>query len=240
MKKLTFLCVAMISAIVLLSSFKAWNERIIGSGNVKSEKRTAGKFNQISAGGVFKIELTQGATESIKLEAEDNILPLIETEVSSGGLEIRMKKGYSISPNKDIKVYVTLPELKRLSISGASKLNATNSFKGDRLNIDQSGASTITMDLAVSNLDLEISGAALLDLSGKTGGMNIGASGGARVHTADLRAETAKVGASGGADVIVNAAKSLSASLSGGARVKYKGTPEVQKSTSGGASVTKY
>ncbi len=240
MKKLTAISLAFIAAIVLLSSFKAWNERVKGSGVVKTEDRNAGKFTGISTSGIFKVVLTQGNTESIKLEAEDNILPLIETRNTNGTLEIFIKKGYNIQTNNDIKVAITMAELKRLSLSGACKVTATNSFKGDKLNIDQSGASVVKLDVSMSNLMLAVSGAAVVDLTGKAGSVNIGASGGSRIHTTDLNSETVKVSSSGGSEIAVNAGKSLTVSSSGGSQVKYKGTPAVQQSLSGGASVSKY
>ncbi|RAJ88201.1 putative autotransporter adhesin-like protein [Chitinophaga dinghuensis] len=240
MKKLTAISLAFIAAIVLLSSFKTWNERVKGSGVVKTEDRSAGKFTGIATSGIFKVELTQGNSESIKLEAEDNILPIIETRNTNGTLEIFIKKGYNIQTNKDIKVFITMAELKRLSLSGACKVTSTNSFKGDKLNIDQSGASVVKLDVAMSNLMLALSGAAVVDLSGKANSMNIGASGGSHIRTTGLSTETVKIGSSGGSEIEVNAVKSLTVSSSGGSQVKYKGTPEVQQSLSGGASVSKY
>ncbi|WP_291911174.1 head GIN domain-containing protein [Chitinophaga sp. CB10] len=240
----SLMIVPVLAAAMALSAFsiipgKSFNERIKGSGNVKSENRAAAGFSKISTGGVYHVVLTIGNEEKVRVDAEDNLLPYIETEVSRGRLDIHTKKGYSIEPKKDITIYVTARAVTELEASGASGIVTTNQIKGDELKIGMSGATQSKLNVAVKSLDINLSGATQLTLSGTASSADFGVSGAANVKATDLRAEEVNVGASGGSSVSVNAAKALNASCSGGSQVRYKGEPVVNKSTSGGASVSR-
>jgi len=53
----------------------------IGSGNVIRQERKVSSFNGIEVSGVFHVDLTQGTTNSVIVEADDNLMDIIRTEV---------------------------------------------------------------------------------------------------------------------------------------------------------------
>ena len=83
----------LLAAGVLAAFSQVRNERIKGNGNVKQESRNATAFTDISTSGAYKVVLEQGNTHSIRVEAEDNLLPYIETAISGGELKIHTKTG---------------------------------------------------------------------------------------------------------------------------------------------------
>lgn len=189
---------------------------IKGSGNVVKEKRDTADFNAIEVGGVVEVEVVANKDFSVEVEADDNLLQYIETEVSGNTLEIKTTK--RISPKSRILVRIGAPNIENLQVSGASKISVTN-LNTAVLKIDASGASKIKIDGETRNLDVELSGASKLDAE-------------------NLKAENANINGSGASNAAINVTGNLRADLSGASKVTYVGNPRnLEKSTSGASSV---
>lgn len=187
-----------------------------GSGNILTEKRELTGFKAIEVGGAFDVEVVAQKEFSVEIEADDNLLPLIETEVRGGTLEISTKG--KISTKQRMRIRISAPDIENLQVSGASKLSLAN-VKNDSLKIDASGASKIKVDGETRNLEVEMSGASKLDAE-------------------SLKAENVSVDASGASSAQVSVSGDLKADLSGASNVTYTGNPRnLQKSTSGASSV---
>jgi Putative auto-transporter adhesin, head GIN domain len=95
---------------------------VAGSGAVTSQVRPVSGFSRVSLSGVGDLSITQGATESLSLEAEDNLLPLLETVVSNGLLELRVKANSTLQTTKPIKYTLVVKSLSALSVSGVGNV----------------------------------------------------------------------------------------------------------------------
>jgi hypothetical protein len=187
-----------------------------GSGNIQNEKRNLADFKTIEVGGVFEVEVVAQKDFSVEVEADDNLLQLIKTEVRNGTLEISAEK--RISSKNPIRVRISAPDVERLEVSGASKLSLTN-LKNDSLKVDASGASKLSVVGETRNLDIELSGASRLDAE-------------------NLKSENVNVDGSGASNASINVSGDLKADLSGASKVTYTGNPKnLEKSTSGASSV---
>lgn len=188
-----------------------------GSGNVQNEKRNVADFSAIDVGGVFDVEIVAQKEFSVEVEADDNLLQYIKTEVKGDTLEISTDK--RISPKGGtIRIRISAPNIENLEVSGASKLSLTN-LKNDSLKVDASGASKIKIDGETRNLEVELSGASRLDAE-------------------NLKSENANVDGSGASNASINVSGDLKADLSGASKVTYTGNPKnLEKSTSGASSV---
>ena len=187
-----------------------------GSGNVQNEKRNLAEFNAIEVGGVFDVEVVAQDKFSVEVEADDNLLQFISTEVRDGVLEISTDK--RISPKGAIRVRISAPDIERLQVSGASKLSLSN-VKNDSLKVYASGASKLKVDGETRNLEIDLSGASKLEAE-------------------NLKAENVNVDGSGASCANVNVSGDLKADLSGASKVTYTGIPRnLEKSTSGASSV---
>src|SRR5688572_11086224 len=102
-------------------SFSANFGGVKGSGNVRNEKRDVTDFRAIEVGGIFEVEVVAQKEFSVEVEADDNLLQFIKTEVRGGTLEISTDK--KISPNGRIRVRVSAPDIETLQVSGVSKLS---------------------------------------------------------------------------------------------------------------------
>lgn len=192
------------------------NHSVNGSGSVASEKRDLADFTEIEVSGVVQVEAIAGKDYSVEVEADDNLLPFVITEVSGGVLRLKTQK--SISTKNSIRVRVTAPDIKSLEASGASKVSL-DGVSNEIFQIDASGASKITVSGETANLIIDVSGASKIDAG-------------------NMQSENATVDASGASGVTVFAANELKADASGASSIVYAGSPkDLIKKTSGASSV---
>lgn len=190
--------------------------RIKGSGVPGSEVRAVRDFRGIDVGGVFQVEVTAGKEYSVQVQADDNLLPHIRTEVEHGILQIETAEG--IKSENPLRVIVTAPDIASIEASGASMVSVTG-IKRAALEVSASGKSNVKVN-------------------GETDELNVEASGASSVDTESLKTQTASVDSSGASRVSVFVKSQLTSSASGASRILYSGNPaSVQKSTSGVSSV---
>lgn len=188
-----------------------------GSGNVATDKRSVSGFKAVDVGGIFQVEITAQKDFAVEVEADDNLLPLITTEVHDGVLSIETAERFKSS--NPIRVRVYAPNIDSLEVSGVANV-AVNDIKNSSLTIGSSGASKIKIAGETAKLTVETSGASKIDAEG-------------------LKAIDASIDSSGASHVNVNITGELTTDLSGASKVTYTGTPtRVEKNTSGASSVS--
>jgi hypothetical protein len=216
------------------------NERVRGNGVMKDESRDASSpFTNIATSGAYKVVIEQGNTHSIRISAEENLLPYITTEISGKELSIGTKKGYNVQPTKDITVYVTLEKVNRLSASGAGGFTSKGTLTSDHLELGFSGAADANLDIRTQELKVGLSGASNIKLRGNSESAEYGISGTADISALDLPTKEVKVSISGTGSADVFVQKELKVVISGMGKVKYKGEPSVIQSISGMGRLSK-
>ena len=212
---------------------------ITGSGNIITDKRTPGNFNGISVGGDFEVELSNGPATEITVEADDNVMPYIETRVSGGVLKIRTRNLHSYS-NVHMKIYITAPDITDINVSASADLIVKDILKSDRrISFHASSSGSITAEVDAPEVENSASSAATIKISGKTKSYTADASSGANLKATDLLSENTTVTASSGASAHVHASINLTANASSGANISYHGGANVQKTISSGGSVNR-
>lgn len=101
---------------------------VTGSGLVRSESRTVRDFREVALDGTGTLTITQGATEALTIEAEDNILPVLASNVRDGRLTLGERGTIGIRPTKPIRYTLTVQDLGAVRLSGSG----TISQAGDR------------------------------------------------------------------------------------------------------------
>ena len=211
---------------------------IKGDGNVVKETRQVSNFDKLDVGGAFDIFLTQGDEEKLVVEADQNLMEFIITEVVNGKLKIYTKK--EIRNAEELNIYLTSKDLRYMDISGACEVKGENMFRMEELGIDASGASEIDLSLKMDLFKGDFSGATELDLQGYAREVRIDISGAAELNAYDLETEIFRLDVSGASDAKVFATEELHIDASGASSVKYKGTPKVYQDVSGASSVKSY
>lgn len=188
-----------------------------GSGNLVNEKRSISGFKSIEAGGVFQIEVTAQKDFGVEVEADDNLLSMIRTDVDGGVLRIKTDKHFKSS--NPVRIRISAPDIEKLDISGVANVTLDN-VKNAALSIESSGASKIKV-------------------SGETAKLSVDVSGATKINADDLKSGNAVIDASGASFVSVNVTGDITSDVSGASRVVYSGTPtNVSTKKSGASSVT--
>jgi hypothetical protein len=215
----------------------AQRQHIKGTGEPVSQNRNASGFKGINVSGGFAVELTQGGKEGVRIEAQENLLNSIQTEVKNGVLHIYTSD--NITTNKGMKAYITVKELNSVNISGGVKVTGKSTFKANSFDLDMSGGSKVTLALNTKKLKADMSGASKVDLSGQADELVMNMSGSSSVMATELQARNVRVEASGASKVKVFAKESLHVSASGASKVEYNGNPSVTTEVSGASKISK-
>src|SRR5687767_1504085 len=106
-------------------------ERVRGNGNVITQDRSVGSFAGVHSHGFFDVHVSSGPTQSVKIEAEDNLQEYIETSIEGNTLRIDTRDGYSLRPKRDVNVYITSPNYDMVRLSGSGDIISQNQIKDD-------------------------------------------------------------------------------------------------------------
>ena len=209
-----------------------------GSGNVKSQTREVSDFHAIEVNYPAEVIVSQGKAVSIKVEAEDNLLPGLKTEVQNGTLNIFYKSGgKNVNPTQAVKITIVVKNLDDIQFSSAGILTV-NGLKTDKLNFGLDGAGKVTInDINTKSLKLNLNGAGSLSATGKADSLELNISGFGGFEGQDLHSQTANVNISGAGSATVWVSNTLDASVSGAGSVNYYGSATVTKTVSGVGSV---
>lgn len=208
-----------------------------GSGDVISESREVSGFDEIVLQGSGTVRVDVTGTESLTIEAEENLLEFLTTDIENGRLELGSTR--SISPTEEIVYTITASSLKGLDVSGSGDITATG-VSGDRLDLEVSGSGSIEVpDLGSDLVSVGISGSGDIELSGSTRSLDLSISGSGQYRGDDLVTESADVTVSGSGNAVVHVTDELNARVSGSGHVEYVGEPSVNASTTGSGEVTR-
>ncbi len=89
-----------------------------GSGNVKTESREVQGFDLVEVAGVGSLTITQGATEALTIQAEDNLLPRLRSTVQNGTLQLGPSPGSEIGPTRPTRYDLKVKQLRAIGLSG--------------------------------------------------------------------------------------------------------------------------
>ncbi|GAH96846.1 unnamed protein product, partial [marine sediment metagenome] len=170
--------------------------------------------------------------ESLVIEADDNIIPLIRADVSGDRLTIGFKRGYSFIPAAKIKFHLTVIDLDKISISGAGDINCDD-FNTDELEFDISGVGDIDFNINAERIETTSSGAGDITLTGKVDNQDIDISGVGKYDAEELESRECSISLSGAGSATVNASEELDINISGVGNVYYVGSPHVEQDISG-------
>ncbi|MGZ3811951.1 MAG: head GIN domain-containing protein [Mucilaginibacter sp.] len=213
-------------------------------GVAKIEDRHLSGFNAVSLGGSFDVYITQGSTESVKVEAPDNVIDHIITEVSGGVLKIYNKHddgfhwGDLFGSHKKMAIYVTAKDLNSISVSGSGDIFFKEGIHTNSLKLRVSGSGDMTGRVDVKTLETSISGSGDIKISGRADNSTVSVGGSGDFSGRGLVTINTAVRVTGSGDASVNASSKVDASVSGSGDIKYTGgAKNVSSSKSGSGDI---
>jgi len=212
-----------------------------GSGNVVTEEREVGQIDTVELSGIGRLEITQGDSTSLTIEADDNVMQYIKTETVNDTLEISLRSRtfpfITVDPSATMVYRLTVPNLSRVSLSGSGEV-ASSGFEADELEVEISGSGKLELtDLVVDRFVYDLSGSGKAVLSGTAERQEVTISGSGRLEADELRSADARIEINGSGRAIVWVTEQLRVDISGSGDVQYYGSPEVDQDVSGSGSI---
>lgn len=177
-------------------------------------------FDSVSASALMDVVLKQGPY-SVKVDEPHGKFDDLRLEVRGSTLVVTRQSNNGVRRTEEAPAYtvvVTAPSIRRIEVSSASTLDGRK--------------------LSFKDLDVGLSSAGRIQLSGSCGALKLNISSGAKFEGDDLKCQTASVDTSSGAQAEAFASKSAQANASTGGQVVFYGKPsDLKKSTSTGGTV---
>lgn len=205
-----------------------------------TETREVAEFDRILVKGVGKIFVQQGGEQAVTVEADDQFIKRITTEVQDrklifdvgrDWLERIVQPAMEFLHSREIILRVSLRELKGLEIQGACDLEAKD-VRTDDFDLKMSGASNVkVLGLDANRLDAEMPGAGKMEITGKCDAQTVTVTGAGQYDASHLETKNTKVALTGVGNAVVWAKENLEVSVTGVGSIEYYGNPRIKQST---------
>jgi hypothetical protein len=217
------------SIILLLTTLSAFGQ--------DKEARDVSSFTGIALGIAGDLYLTQGSPQKVMIQAESN-LDNIETDVRDGVLKIKTDNWRQRV--RGVKIWITVPEVEGLYVSGSGDILAETSIDADEIDLKVSGSGKIRIpSLKADEIEAAISGSGDIILGGSADGMGVSISGSGNVFGERLEVSEGSIRISGSGSCGLNVTEELVATISGSGKVTYYGDPQIDARVSGSGKVRK-
>ena len=190
-----------------------------GSGQLATEARQVSGFTKVELTGVGELTIEQTGTESLKISAEDNLLPRLTSEVEGDTLILGEKPNTRIVTTKPISYTLTMKDISGLALSGSGTISAAK--------------------LTTAALRTTISGSGVITTGGSANDQDVDISGSGRYLADGLTSKTVKAEISGSGTASVVATELLDVKISGSGTLTYSGNPQVTQTLSGSGKLIK-
>ncbi|MEP7014861.1 MAG: DUF2807 domain-containing protein [Verrucomicrobiota bacterium] len=212
MKKPTILA---LGVLLVLVTGCTWPFGIRGDGQITTDQRSIGAFDELQASGSFDIQWRNGPP-SLSITTDRNLLQYISGEITDNRLRLRTRE--RLSPSHGIKVVVMSPSRNGAKISGAVDLTVPE-LAGPKFYFQSTGASDVKLDGNIDELLADMTGAS--DLNAK-----------------NLHTKIAEISTTGAADADISVSETLRVSITGAGTVNYHGNPPtIEKHVTGAGSI---
>lgn len=230
------LCAALACAAAPIQA-SAWpwgNEKVEGSGNVRQKARQVEQFHGVRMEMDGNLEVRTGNSESVVIETDDNLEPLIETVVENGVLSIRPTKRKLNLRARTMKIVVTTRQLDSLSLAGSGSINA-DKMQGGRLKLELGGSGKVNVqEIKGDSLAVSMGGSgSLVAGGGRSDKLSISIGGSGSVDLSKVATLDTSISIGGSGNVKVWAKETLRSSIAGSGNVSYYGDPKLSNSVAG-------
>ncbi|MFC2124288.1 GIN domain-containing protein, partial [Bacteroidota bacterium] len=200
---------------------------------------TFSDFTAVDVSDFFKIDIVQNNEFEVIVKSDEDVLDNVNVSMENNGLRLRMDDSYKSWMKKSdrIVVYVSMPALSSLSLSGATEARV-NGFNESDLYVEISGAAFANMNINVQDLHIQMDGASKLELSGAGDDLRLELSGASNFNGYEYTVRNAAVESDGLSTVRVNAVEELDLDMSGASHVRYMGSPRTITNRGNGTTLT--
>ena len=206
--------------------------------------------------------MKQGTAFKVEVETQKNIADVFETVVENGVLVLKTKSGVSNLSYDKLNVYVEMPAVEGINISGSGDISIETMLLGDKLAFDISGSGNISAQkglntkalqfglsgsgsidagsITTSELSAEITGSGGLNTAGTADKATYSVTGSGDISAKNVKTKTVEARISGSGNISCHADEAIDADASGSGNITYSGNATAVKSkASGSGNVSK-
>lgn len=211
-------------------------DKVKGSGNVARETRQPGRFHGVSLAVSGHVDVRTGGDEAVIIETDDNVLPLIETVVENGVLQIRAKKNAQLDPRR-LKVTVQAPAMDSLGVAGSGSIRADR-LRGDKVTLELAGSGSIDSGaIEARSVSIEVAGSGNVRAAGAADAVDVSLAGSGKADAGRLTGREVAANVSGSGVATVTARQTLAAAITGSGNIAYYGDPQLSRAVTGSGAV---
>jgi hypothetical protein len=204
-------------------------DRIEGSGNMITKDITIKSFDELDASGIFNLQLSQGDKESVKIEADDNLMDLFIVENEGSTLKISMKKNSNFNSKKHLRVYVTFKTLKTMNLSMVGGTSSDDKLKFADLKLKNQSVGSVSLNMTLQTLNLENQSVGSVKLEGSADNAVVKNNSVGSINAGNFVVQKMDIENNGVGTATVNAEKELKYSDSFLGKVSNRGNATVKK-----------
>lgn len=228
-----------------------------GSGNLETQTFDVSNFDSVTLAGSGDVFIKQADSESLTVQTDDNILPLLDIRVIGRELVLSIKPNLSINPSHGITYNLTAKDLSKIGLKGSGnfsietvksnemKISLLGSgdikFKGldsDSLSIDLSGSGNISFEnIDVKTIDSNVKGSGDIRLNGKSDLQTISVMGSGNYLAGNLETASTEINIPGSGDLTIWVKDQLKIHVDGSGDVRYYGKPTINQTGNGSGNV---
>jgi len=197
-------------------------------------------FNQLSLHSGWKVLLIPSDENKLVLEANENLVELLEIEQKGNRLKIDSEKLIKKADSKLIQLYYN-QELTEIKTSSGIHLIAEELRHSGNLKLVSTSGSKVELSFEGEKLVAETTSGASIFLTGLAAYLEVKSTSGSGFEAEELLAKKVKVQANSGANINLNVKEELEAKATSGAIIKHNsGIKNVSKDTNSGGNIKEY
>lgn len=234
MYTLTYIC-----CIAVLALTSCNGKPVQGDGNVISHEIPVEIYSEIKTEGNIDLVYSAKPDEAayLRIEADGNIVPLIEVKVKGRTLIVKTRE--SINPSRFV-IYTNSPNLKYVESKGQSNIELQGAVAGDELKVEMKGTGNFKAEnLIYDKAKFELDGVGNMEMAGQIAVAEVEINGSGNVKASALVVNEMKTHLGGTGNIEVNALDKLSIEIDGKGNVSYKGNPQITKQEIDGVGLVK-
>ena len=212
-------------------------DTVKGNGIVRKQDRPLAHFAAIELSLPAQVEVRIGATESVTIEADENILPLVDTRIEDGALQLRTtKRNVNLEPGT-LKIIVNAKEIRALAVGGSGNMTVP-ALRSPKLDLAIGGSGSIDVkQLQSDRVEAAIGGSGNVKVGGTARKFSVTIGGSGDVQARELKADEVEVSIGGSGSATLWPVSMLRTSIAGSGDVKYYGDPVTKSTIVGSGSV---
>ena len=214
------------------------DETIRGVGEPVTQGRSFSEFEGVSFALQGNLDIETGEGYSLQVEAQENLMPYINSFVRNGVLHIEADDNINLQPSRPMRFALTVPSLNEVTLAGSGDINVEEMIDAHRVTLTIAGSGDMEIEEVITpELHVSIAGSGDITLSGEGERQEISIAGSGDYEARTFISSVVDVSIAGSGDAFVQANETLVVSIAGSGTVFYLGNPTISTSIVGSGGV---